>query len=361
MNKRHFLSAFVSLASLSFLFKFFNFKSEEKVILSKFELDFQWPTFEPFLFCVHHYDLYPRGNGKFGPEAEYLKGRPLGEDFVARDGFRMYHGEDVPGFPVHPHRGFETVTIVRKGYVDHADSLGAAGRYGQGDVQWMTAGHGVQHSEMFPLLKTEDPNTVELFQIWLNLPKIHKMVPPHFTMLWHEKIPVYKNDGVEVTVIAGDYNNLTPPKPPPHSWASDSKSEVKILLVKLEPNKEFKLMRSDTKTNRAVYFFEGKQAAINLEKINSKTGALIDSQKDLLIQSGPTVCEILILQAAPIGEPVVQHGPFVMNSKEEIYQTIQDYQRTQFGGWSWPSQDMVHGPKIERFAKFPDGRTEKPS
>lgn len=361
MNKRKFIATLISFTGLTLLIKLFKFKSEDKVILSKFNLDFQWPTFEPFLFCVHHYDFYPQGNGKFGPDSKFLKGRSLGEDFVARDGFRMYHGEDVPGFPVHPHRGFETVTIVRKGYVDHADSLGSAGRYGEGDVQWMTAGGGVQHSEMFPLLKTDDQNTVELFQLWLNLPKKNKMVPAHFTMFWHEKIPVFKDRGVEVTVIAGEYKGLTPLNPPPHSWAAEANSEVRILLVKLQPNEEFQLERSVNKVNRAIYFFEGEHAQINQEKMTSKTGSLVDAQQDLKIQSGSTVCEFLILQAAPIGEAVVQQGPFVMNSKEEIYQTIQDYKKTQFGGWSWPRHDMVHGDKIERFAKFPDGRLEKPS
>ncbi|HEX4925826.1 MAG TPA: pirin family protein, partial [Bdellovibrionales bacterium] len=121
--------------------------SGEFMIKNRFELGFQWAVQEPFLFCVHHHDLYPKGTAAFGPEASLLDGRDLGQDFEPKHGFRMYHGTEVPGFPVHPHRGFETITIVRKGYVDHADSLGAAGRYGEGDVQWMTAGAGVQHSE----------------------------------------------------------------------------------------------------------------------------------------------------------------------------------------------------------------------
>ena len=151
-------------------------------------MGFQWDTLDPFLFCVHHEDNFPKGNENMGP-AESLAGRGLGDDFIIKDGYRMYHGKKVPGFPGHPHRGFETVTIVRKGLVDHADSMGAAGRYGNGDVQWMTAGSGVQHSEMFPLLRKDKDNPLELFQIWINLPRRNKMSNPHFSMLWSEKIP----------------------------------------------------------------------------------------------------------------------------------------------------------------------------
>ena len=332
------------------------------MIINKFKLEFQWPTFEPFLFCVHHYDHYPKGNGNYGPDKKFLVGRNIGEDFVEKDGFRMYHGKNVPGFPVHPHRGFETVTIVRKGYVDHADSLGAAGRYGQGDVQWMTAGRGVQHSEMFPLLKTDDKNTVELFQIWLNLPQKNKMKDPHFTMLWNEKIPVYTSDlgEAEVTVVAGEYNGHRAENLPPHSWAAENKNEVLILLIKLPKNKKFNLPKTNTDVHRAIYFFEGAHLNLNSETLNAKMGALVKPHQDLELTAESDNCEILILQAAKINEPVAQHGPFVMNTKQEIHQAIADYQNTGFGGWSWPRPDMVHGSTIERFAKHPDGRIEKP-
>jgi len=151
-------------------------------------LGFPWTTRDPFLFCVYHADAYPESDGAFGPVSS-LAGRKLGNDFDIKDGWRMYHGRTIPGFPVHPHRGFETVTVVRKGIVDHSDSLGGAGRYGHGDVQWMTAGKGIQHAEMFPLVNQSSPNPLELFQIWLNLPRKSKFVEPHYTMLWREQIP----------------------------------------------------------------------------------------------------------------------------------------------------------------------------
>ena len=157
-------------------------------ILGMKPLGFPWATIDPFLFCVYHDDAYPRGNAHMGPDAS-LAGRSLGQDFERKDGWSMYHGMAVPGFPSHPHRGFETVTIVRKGLIDHSDSLGATARFGGGDVQWLTAGKGIVHSEMFPLLNQDQANPLELFQIWLNLPAKSKMVEPHFTMFWSEQIP----------------------------------------------------------------------------------------------------------------------------------------------------------------------------
>jgi quercetin 2,3-dioxygenase len=198
----------------------------------------RWQTRDPFLFCVHHIDRYPKGNEHFGP-AVSLAGHEIGHDFEGKDGWRMYHGDVVPGFPQHPHRGFETVTIVRTGFIDHSDSLGAAARFGMGDVQWLTAGAGVVHSEMFPLLNREAPNPLELFQIWLNLPSKDKLVQPYFTMFWDAKIPRLtatdaKGRRVEVTVIAGVLGAIEPLPPPPNSWAARPEADVAIWAIALE-------------------------------------------------------------------------------------------------------------------------------
>lgn len=332
------------------------------MIKRQFPLGFQWPTLEPFLFCVHHNDLYPKGDSNFSPGAKHLEGRNIGSDFEPLNGFRMYHGEVVPGFPVHPHRGFETVTIVRKGYLDHADSMGAAGRYGQGDVQWMTAGRGVQHSEMFPLLRADQPNTVELFQVWLNLPKKSKMVDPFFEMFWSENIPtITQSEGrVRVTVIAGEYDGVQPLRPPPNSWAADPANQVAIWLIKLDKNTSFDLAAAKGEARRSLYIFEAGQLRVADQLVRGGTGLEVDATKSCRIETDSASAEILVLQANPIGEPIVQHGPFVMNTQGEIRQTMIDYQTTQFGGWPWPREDMVHGGEIRRFAKFPNGKTVEP-
>jgi redox-sensitive bicupin YhaK (pirin superfamily) len=331
-------------------------------IKAQFPLDFQWKTQGPFLFFAYHKDQYPAGNGHLGVEPKHLSSRNSGSDFEIRNGFRMYHGESIPGFPVHPHRGFETITIVTEGFADHADSLGAAGRYGQGDVQWMTAGAGVQHSEMFPLLHTSKENHLELFQIWLNLPKKNKMVSPHFKMLWSEKIPkVTENQNrVAIQVIAGKYKETSSLSSPPDSWASDPQSQLLILMVEIKKGGQWQIPSEINEIPRSLYFYSGHEMQVDTVKVSKNSGLELDSTQSPTIIATDSDIKILILQAQPIQEPVVQHGPFVMNSKTEIMQAFEDYQQTHFGGWPWPRPDMVHGDQPERFAKHPDGRIEKP-
>jgi redox-sensitive bicupin YhaK (pirin superfamily) len=326
-------------------------------------LDFVWDTVDPFLFCVHHDDRYPRGNGDFGP-AVSLAGRDIGQDFSGRDGFSMYHGDVVPGFPQHPHRGFETVTIVRRGLIDHSDSLGAAARFGRGDVQWLTAGKGIVHSEMFPLLERDKDNPVELFQIWLNLPPEDKMVEPHFSMLWSESIPRLEHRDsngkrTDVTVIAGALGALRPAAPPPQSWAARPDSDVAIWTLRMDPGATYTLPPAKSTSRRSLYFFAGESASISGKKVRPKSGARLRADAECVIENGALEGELLLLQARPIARPVAQHGPFVMNTRSEIIEAFNDYQRTRFGGWPWPSDGPVHGAEPARFARHADGRIER--
>jgi quercetin 2,3-dioxygenase len=324
-----------------------------------------WPTIDPFLFIAYHLDEYPRGNGQFGPAAP-LDGRQLGNDFAERpddDGhvWRMYHGNPVPGFPQHPHRGFETVTYVRQGVCDHSDSLGAQARFGDGDTQWLTAGAGIVHSEMFPLLDEEHPNPLELFQIWLNLPSFNKMASPHFSMLWADDTPKVSLDGVDgpgsggtVTVIAGAFDGVVPAAPPPDSWASQQNSDVAIWHADIRPGGQWRVpaAQGGADTVRVLYFFDGEQVTVDDVTVTQRTAFVVRANAEVVVTAGvDSSAQVLVLQGRPIGEPVAQQGPFVMNDRAGIEQAFRDYQRTGFGGWPWPADGPVHGVGRTHFAR----------
>ncbi len=325
-------------------------------------MGFPWETRDPFLFCAHHRDEYPKGNEKLGP-ATSLAGRNIGQDFTIKDGWRMYHGSTMPGFPYHPHRGFETITINKEGFVDHTDSLGAAGRFGAGDVQWMTAGKGVQHSEMFPLLKEGEGNPLEIFQVWLNLPKANKMVEPHFKMLWAEDIPVVTitdaNGGTStIDVIAGSFNDTKALAPTPDSWAADPANAVSVLTIKMDAHAELRIPASNLDVNRTLYFYKGEKLVVEDKTIEEYHLIDVVSTEDIFLKNGSEEGYLLMLQGRPINEPVAQYGPFVMNTQQEIQQAMQDFQRTQFGGWPWPEREQAHARDKGRFALHADGSEE---
>ncbi|MFN3342806.1 MAG: pirin family protein [Flavobacteriales bacterium] len=327
-------------------------------------LGFQWATLDPFIFCVHHNDRFPKGNAHQGP-AVPLNGRQKGSDFSGKDGWSMYHGDAIPGFPGHPHKGFETITVVRKGLVDHTDSMGASGRYGDGDVQWMTAGKGVQHAEMFPLVHEEKENPMELFQIWLNLPAKHKHADPYYIMFWKEKLPhaeyVSPNGTkVKAEIIAGDLWGVKALIPPPKSWAAESVNAVAIWIIHCPAGASFKLPAAAKGLNRSLYFYEGKQAKIADSEIGVGHAVDLLSESEIMITNTGNDAAFLLLQGKPIAEPTIQYGPFVMNTEAEIQQAFAEYRKTQFGGWPWPKYEMVHEKSAGRFAKYADGKTEKP-
>ena len=336
----------------------------DEIILETRPLGFPWETADPFLFCVHHVDAYPAGDERLGPAAS-LAGRAIGQDFAGKDGWRMYHGQKVPGFPQHPHRGFETVTIARRGFIDHSDSLGATARFGRGDVQWLTAGGGIVHCEMFPLLEQNEPNPVELFQIWLNLPSDDKLATPHFAMLWDRDIPrcVFSDEAdrkTEVTVVAGRLDGKRAPPPPPRSWASRPDTDVAIWCVRLEPGAVWTLPpASHPEAVRTLNFFAGPSLGVGEHVQRSYAGMIVRSDREIRLEAGAGECELLLLQGRPIGEPVAAHGPFVMNTRAEIERAMMDYRRTRFGGWPWPSDEPVHPRDAGRFAKHADGRVER--
>jgi len=330
----------------------------DSAILDIVELGFQWHGLDPFIMTMHHLDEYPAGTEDQGPGGS-LEGRRIGSDFSGLDGWSMYHGDVVPGFPQHPHRGFETVTVVRRGYVDHSDSLGATARYGGGDVQWLTTGSGVQHAEMFPLIDPDGNNTLELFQIWLNLPPESKMVPAYFQMLWSETIPtVAPVRGVSVDVIAGEVDGHAAPVATPDSWASSKKGDMAIWLIRMEPGSRWDLPAGPKGVNRMLHFFEGSAVSVNGDEVDVGHGIQLQPEAQVHLENTGEPAEFLLLQGRPIGAPVFQLGPFVMNTPEELQQAFDDYRTTGFGGWPWSRRDPVHPRTEGRFALHADGTVE---
>jgi redox-sensitive bicupin YhaK (pirin superfamily) len=242
--------------------------------------------------------------------------------------------------------------------------MGAAGRYGNGDVQWMTAGKGVQHSEMFPLLSKEKDNPLELFQIWLNLPSAKKMSEPHFSMFWSENIPKITLENKEkkksyIEIIAGNFGQTKSLNPPPNSWASHPSSEVAIWNVIMEKGASMMLPKASDGVNRMLYFYEGQDIVIAGNSVSAYKSVKLRTNQEVEIVATSENCKFLVLQGKPIGEPVMQYGPFVMNTKEEIQQAFQDYHDTQYGGWPWPKYDQVHDRNKGRFAKYANGKIEE--
>ena len=333
-------------------------------IISKEPIGLRLPVKSPYIITAHHYDLYPKGNDKMEP-TYYIDGRDIGQDFDESEPWRMYHGKTIPGFPVHPHRGFETITIVEEGFVDHTDSDGSTGRYGNGDVQWMTAGSGMQHCEMFPLVNEDRENHLNLFQIWLNLPKKSKMVTPYYKMLWAEDIPIVEeidenNKKTKIKLVAGNYKDIKAPNPAPDSWAADEENNVTIWLIELEPNATFSLRPTTSTTSRMIYYYSGNTISIEGTELSKNYAAELVSDEEILITNGSEKSNILLLEGEPIHEPIAAYGPFVMNTEQEIYAAFNDYEKTQFGGWPWSSGDPVNPKDSGRFSKLKNGSTEYP-
>lgn len=323
-----------------------------------------WPGVDPFLFTAHHLDTYPAAEGESMRPSTGREGRQPGMDFSGKDGWSMYHGATVPGFPQHPHRGFETITVVEEGLVDHTDSEGAVARYGAGDTQWLTAGRGVAHAEMFPLVRDDAPNPLHLFQIWINLAPEDKQADPHFSMFWAEDTPVVEETDDQgrtsrVKLVAGAYRDIQPLTPPPHSWAARPEAGVAVWHATMQPGAKLVLPAAAVaQVIRTVYVYEGELALG--DQVLRTEGAVLEADAPVEVTAGAEGTRFLLLQGRPIGAPVVQQGPFVANSREELARAFTDYRAGKFGQWTLPNDDPVQPRDQGRFARYPDGTVLTP-
>lgn len=325
----------------------------------------QWPAVDPFMFLAHHDDKYPVAEGDtMGPAKATLAGRDIGMDFAGIDGWNMYHGDVVPGFPQHPHTGFETITVVEEGLVDHTDSVGAVARYGRGDTQWLTAGSGVAHAEMFPLVDDQNANPLHLFQIWLNLHPEDRRAEPGFRMFWADETPVVEVRDAEgrraaVKVIAGSFDGVDALTPPPASYASRPAAHVAVFHAELEPGASVTLPAVADGVIRTLYVYDGTVQADG--ETLAVQGAATDASQPLTAVAGESGARFMVLQGRPIGAKVVQQGPFVADDQASLIGVIRDYQAGKFGRWPHATDAPVQPRDQGRFARYPDGSVTRPA
>jgi redox-sensitive bicupin YhaK (pirin superfamily) len=242
------------------------------------------------------------------------------DPFLMLDAFRNEHADDyIGGFPNHPHRGFETVTYMIAGRMRHHDSAGNEGLLTNGSVQWMTAGAGLIHSEM----PEQEDGRMEGFQLWLNLPAADKMTAPTYRDIAPEALPVARlAGGVTVKVIAGESHGVA-------GAVQRPVTEPLFLDIELPVGGEFSQAVPRTH-NALVYVYHGEVTVAGTTVTDTKMAILANDAGSVTLRASAPA-RALIIAGRPLNEPIVQYGPFVMNSQAQIAQAIADYQQGRFG------------------------------
>lgn len=225
------------------------------------------------------------------------------------------------GVDEHPHRGFETVTIVYDGAIEHRDSAGHAGKIGPGDVQWMTAGAGVVHEEKHGREFSQQGGTLEMIQLWINLPKMHKMTRPRYQEITADRIPVITESGSQIRVIAGTYEE--------HQGPAQTFTEISMLDIRARAGSTITLSFPE-RHNTGMYLLAG-HVDMNTSAIEEAQFVTFGGQGQEITVQAHTDSKLLLLSGEPIHEPVASYGPFVMNNSQELVQAVQDYEQGKMG------------------------------
>ena len=239
--------------------------------------------------------------------------------------FYFSPSEKPRGVGVHPHRGFETVTIAYKGKVEHHDSSGGGGVISEGDVQWMTAASGVLHKEFHEKEWSKKGGDFQMVQLWVNLPAKDKMSTPKYQAIKNDSIPRYhvENNGGEIEVIAGEYKGI--------KGAAATFTPMNMLNLKLKSNAEASFS-FPSNFNTAMLVIEGSIQVNDKDVAPTDHFILMSNDGEDFTVKATDDAIVLLLSAAPIGEPIAAHGPFVMNTREEIEQAMRDFRSGQLAG-----------------------------
>lgn len=231
---------------------------------------------------------------------------------------------DQRGVGTHPHRGFETVTLAFEGSVAHHDSAGHGGVIGPGDVQWMTAASGILHQEYHEKAFARAGGTLHMMQLWVNLPRAHKMAPPRYQGIAAGQMGrlALPNDGGEVRVVAGEFQGVEGP--------AKTFSPITMLDIRLNAGGRVSLPFPGQE-NAALMILDGEVTINGKTQAQAQDLVLFENEDGTIEVEAPSGAQVLLLAGEPIDEPVVQYGPFVMNTEREIVQAIQDYNAGRFG------------------------------
>ena len=321
--------------------------------------DMHWDTEDPFLFVSHHEDDYPHGNRQLAPPLAEITGRDLGRDFEKRLGFRMYNGKVVPGFPMHAHWGYETITLPEIGYIDHFDTMGIEGRFGFGDVQWVHASSKYMHNEMYPLVNQEERNPNDITQIMINLPLEAKNGENGVTTVWSEDVPVVEVDGCSVKVICGSFGGACVRSPYDDSWANGEHS-VRVLRVTMSPGSRLEIGPTSQKANRNVYLVSGTSLDVCGTVIEENMRAKIQPDIAMTLTNGESDSVVWILEGEPIDQKMASFGPVTLKDVKEVRAAMEDIRRNEYQEWPFDVIDKVHAQDEGRFIRYPDGTEIRP-
>jgi len=226
----------------------------------------------------------------------------------------------IRGFPMHPHRGIETVTYMLEGSVNHRDSLGNAGLISEGDVQWMTSGRGILHEEM---PRRGPTGAIYGFQLWVNLPAAQKMGEPRYQEVSASTIPCVQKDGASIRLVAGEVDGFRGP-------VTGIAASPLYMDIALEPNSKFSLPVSPGHTVLA-YVFEGRgRFGADVREVEAVRMVVFEDGDNLQVETGSEPVRFMLISGAPFKEPIVPYGPFVMNTMEEIQQTLSELRNGTF-------------------------------
>ena len=307
-----------------------------------------WDTEDPFIFASHHEDDYPAGNRQQAPPLQEIGGRDLGRDYEKRLGYRMYHGKVVPGFPMHAHWGYETVTLAEVGYVDHFDNMGIEGRFGFGDVQWVCASSRYSHCEMYPLADQENRNPNEI-----------KNGKNSVRTVWASDVKKASGDGWTAKVICGSFGGVSATSPGSLSW-SHGDNGVRIIRFSMDPGSELVIDPALDGAARNLYFVSGKDAVIMGVPVEAENRVKILENTDVTVMNGDEPSVLWLLEGRPIGQKMASFGPVYLPTLKDVRAGLDEIRLNEYHEWPWGVIDRAQPVGTGRFIRYPDGTESRP-